>query len=167
MLDWYDDDEENGFELGQVRYDERSLGREIPPDLQHYVELQRRLHLHKSAASDQLPLLPPEVPNQTEDEERSSATPDDGEGDTQRRILLPPGSHLNSALRFLLTPAWYRTRIYPTIADMHEEYFRDLEAGRSGHARYVVGRTYFITLTALLSGLVDLVYRLLRPKSDD
>ncbi len=132
-------------ELGGVRHDELSLGRPVPEEL-------RLILLGQKLDHPTLPLSAPPV------DDLSHLTTEN----PKTRISLPPGHRLTRALRFLLPLKWYRSRIEPMVADMHEEYFEALRAGDLRHAQWIEARAYIYTLQTLLKELVDSIGRLLR-----
>ncbi|MGH7869612.1 MAG: hypothetical protein ACREP9_18785, partial [Candidatus Dormibacteraceae bacterium] len=153
-----------GSEFDESRHDELSLGRPVPDDLRQIMELQRRLAPPSTLLSDQLPLLAPDASLRAKASLRFRVTGNlTASRGPKSLIELPPGTHLSSVLQFLLPAKWYRTRIQPLIADMQEEYFLALKAGREGHAWFIALRGHLFAVQTLLYGVADAIRRLLVP----
>lgn len=148
---WYDDGPNGPFRRAEA--DQLPSGRQVPHAVIWYTELNRcqsaiallnnsrqwpRPVTVLSAADVKITVVPPIAADRS-------------------RIVRAPGSRLMAWLSFLLSPAWYRLRVVPTIADMHEEYYQELKAGNQPHACWIAIRGHILVAKVLVKGMVEAV----------
>lgn len=63
-----------------------------------------------------------------------------------RRVKLAPGCRLTAIARFLLPEALFKRYVWPTIADMQDEYIDALAASDLWHARWIVARGHLLVI---------------------
>ena len=149
---WYEEGP-NGTS-GRRETDHLPLERQVPHAVIWYTELNRRqstIALLNNAHHWPRPVtvLSAAGVTKTDSVEATAAE--------RPRIVLAPGSRLMAWLSFLLPPAWYRLRIAPTIADMHEEYYQQLNAGNQRHARWIAIRGHILVVKVLVKGTLEAV----------
>jgi hypothetical protein len=137
--------------LGPGEPDPLMFGRQVPHAVIWYTELNRMQSLAVQISTGRRP--GPVTVFRASDVK--IAVSDPSAAPERSRIVRAPGSRLMGWLRFLLSPGWYRLRIAPTIADMHEEYYQELKTGHTCHARWIAIRGHLLVVKVLAKGVVE------------
>jgi len=72
---------------------------------------------------------------------------------SETRLILPPGTKLNSIAKFLYTKKKYESVFLPAITDLRDEYFEALSTGNTWKVRWVHFRGAWSFFAAVLTDI--------------